>query len=197
MNKLLKALVLTTRPGIKFLLRPFFSAEYLSGRHFQGDSLAGCLWGIQSVWQRSILRLGRPYPFPAGLTCRVSNGKNISFHADDLNNFQSPGTYFQNFAGRITLGRGCYIAANVGIITANHDPSTLDQHLPAKDVVIGEQCWIGMNSVIMPGVILGPKTIVGAGSVVTRSFPEGHCTIVGSPARPLNISASKEQTERT
>jgi acetyltransferase-like isoleucine patch superfamily enzyme len=89
----------------------------------------------------------------------------------------------QNFAGHITLGHGCYLAPNVGIITANHDPLNPDKHLDAQDVVIGDGCWIGMNSVILPGVVLGPKTVVGAGSVVTKPFVDGHAVIAGSPAR--------------
>ena len=40
-----------------------------------------------------------------------------------------------------------------------------------------------MNSVILPGVRLGTRTIVGSGSVVTKSFPEGYCIIAGSPAK--------------
>ena len=40
-----------------------------------------------------------------------------------------------------------------------------------------------MGAIILPGVVLGPRTIVGAGSVVTKSFPEGFCIIAGNPAR--------------
>lgn len=39
-----------------------------------------------------------------------------------------------------------------------------------------------MNSVILPGVVLGNNTIVGAGSIVTKSFIEGNCIIAGNPA---------------
>ncbi len=49
--------------------------------------------------------------------------------------------------------------------------------------MIGEKSWIGMNSMILPGVSLGPNTIVGAGSVVTKSFIDGNCIIAGNPAR--------------
>lgn len=42
-----------------------------------------------------------------------------------------------------------------------------------------------MNSILLPGVCLGNNTIVGAGSVVTKSFPEGNCVIVGNPARKI------------
>ena len=40
-----------------------------------------------------------------------------------------------------------------------------------------------MNSMILPGVTLGSHTVVGAGSVVTKSFPAGHCIIAGNPAK--------------
>ena len=40
-----------------------------------------------------------------------------------------------------------------------------------------------MNSIILPNVTLGDFTIVGAGSVVTKSFPEGYCVIAGNPAK--------------
>ena len=52
-----------------------------------------------------------------------------------------------------------------------------------KKVIIGDKTWIGMNSLILPGVVLGPNTVVGGGSVVTKSFPDGHCVIAGNPAK--------------
>ena len=72
---------------------------------------------------------------------------------------------------------------NVGIITTNHSVKNPDEHDGPKDVRLGEKCWLGMNSMILPGVILGNNTIVGAGAIVTKSFPEGHCIIAGNPAR--------------
>lgn len=181
MKRLAKLLILKMRPLIIAILSLFFERRYLRGRHFEAG-LGGYVWALRAIWQRNILRLARTLPFPAALTSHVSTGAAIDFHPDDLNNFQSPGTYFQNFAGRITLGKGCYIGPNVGIITANHDPTDLEQHLPAQDVSLGENCWVGMNSVIMPGVVLGPRTIVGAGAVVTKSFLRGDCLIAGVPA---------------
>ena len=52
-----------------------------------------------------------------------------------------------------------------------------------EKVKICDYSWAGMNSVILPGVKLGTRTIVAAGSVVTKSFPEGYCVIAGSPAK--------------
>lgn len=54
-----------------------------------------------------------------------------------------------------------------------------------KEVRIDDYCWIGMNVVVLPGVHLGPRTIVGAGSVVTKSFSDGYCVIAGNPAKKI------------
>ena len=192
MRRLARALFAAIAPIIGVFLRLFFDRRHLRGRHFEG-SFAGYVWGLRAVWTRNILRLDKTYPFPVALGARISNARNITFHPDNLDNFQSPGLYLQNFSGHITLGHGCYLAPNVGIITANHDPFNPDEHLDAQDVVIGAGCWIGMNSVILPGVVLGPKTVVGAGSVVTRSFADGHAVIAGAPARLIKSLVAEQE----
>lgn len=123
-------------------------------------------------------------PWPVSPRICITGAENNTFHPDDLNNFQTCGYYFQAIE-KITIGRGTYIASNVWIITANHSLSDLNSHAPAETVILGENCWIGMNSVILQGVTLGPHTVVGAGSVVTKSFPEGHCMIAGNPAKKI------------
>lgn len=70
----------------------------------------------------------------------------------------------------------------MGILSANHD--IYDQRkYNAAPITIGDYSWIGMNSVVTAGVILGPRTIVAAGAVVTKSFPEGFCILAGVPAK--------------
>ena len=117
------------------------------------------------------------------LTCYLSSSKNIHFDPDDINNFQSPGVYYQNFKADIYIGKGSFIGPNVGIITSNHSINNPSEHMEGEDVVIGEKCWIGMNSVILPGVTLGDGTVVAAGSVVNKSFPDGGVLVAGSPAK--------------
>lgn len=51
-----------------------------------------------------------------------------------------------------------------------------------KDVIIGENCMIGMNSVILPGAILEKHCVVGANSVVSGVFDD-YSVIVGTPAK--------------
>ena len=184
MKDVLKRLMRSIRPVLNFSLSLFFQRQYLTGRHFD-PGLGGYVWAFRAAWTRSILRLAPPMPWPTALSCHISKAENLRFHPDDLNNFQSPGTYFQNFNGCIYLGRGSFIGPNVGIITSNHRSDDLDSHEAGQDVVIGERCWIGMNAVVLPGVQLGPSTVVAAGAVVTKSFPEGHAMIGGVPAKVL------------
>ena len=94
----------------------------------------------------------------------------------------------------IYVGKGSYVAPNVGLITTNHDPEDPSKHLPGKDIRIGENCWIGMNAVVLPGVVLGDHTVVAAGAVVTKSFPEGYTVIGGVPAKKIrDISQIKKE----
>jgi acetyltransferase-like isoleucine patch superfamily enzyme len=163
-----------------------FDRKYLKGRYFT-KSKWGYKWLIRSIFTQKILGLGnRNCPWPVSPFCIVSFPESISFDPDDINNFQTFGTYFMARPdGKIRIGKGTKIAPNVGIITQNHDLQDLEKAAPAEDVIIGERCWIGMNSVILPGVILGDHTIVGAGSVVTKSFLQGDCLIAGNPAKVI------------
>lgn len=95
-----------------------------------------------------------------------------------------PGNYIQGNGGLI-IGKYVGVTGNVGIISGNHDVLDHSKHIN-KEIRIGDYCWIGMNSMILPGVVLGPRTIVGAGSVVTKSFPDGYCVIAGNPARLIH-----------
>jgi len=96
----------------------------------------------------------------------------------------------------IEIGDYTNIAPGVGIISANHDPVDNDKHLPSPPIKIGKHCWIGINAVILPGVILGDYTIVGAGAVATKSFEEGYCIIAGNPAKLLRKIELKEKREK-
>lgn len=163
-----------------------YDPAYLRGRWFD-DSVKGWRWCWRSLFMQKIVGYNRHVPFPVSHRNTVGLVQNIAFHPDDLNNFQNFGCYFQSYGASIVLGRGTYVAPNVGLITQNHVPGSPERHGEGRAISIGEKCWIGMNAVVLPGVELGPRTTVGAGSVVTKSFPEGHCVIAGNPARIVRL----------
>lgn len=97
----------------------------------------------------------------------------------------------------ISIGDDVTISTNVHLI--NHDNSVCKVLPEFTDVfgriTIGNNCFIGANSIILPGVTLGANTIVAAGSVVTKSF-EGNVVIGGNPARIItDISTYREKVK--
>lgn len=92
-------------------------------------------------------------------------------------------------AQSVSIGKDVLMASGVFISDHNHslDPQKLhplEGALVTKPVAIGDGCWLGERCVILPGVTLGPRTIVGAGAVVTKSFP-ANSTVAGIPAKEL------------
>ena len=85
--------------------------------------------------------------------------------------------------GGITIGDYVQIAANVQLISNNHDPYDR-MVLTCKPVVIKDHAWIGAGASIMPGVTIGKYAIVGAASVVTHDVGD-YEVAVGNPARVI------------
>ena len=169
----------------KILGTIFYKNSYLKGRHFKGKKCFGWNWITKNFFMQKIIGINRGIPFPVDFRMKVANWKNIVFDLDDMNVFHKVGNYYQAVDAKIYIGRKTQIANGVAIITSNHDLEDITVHSEGKDVVIGEECWIASNAVILPGVHLGKHTIVGAGAVVTKSFPDGWCVLAGVPAKVI------------
>lgn len=123
---------------------------------------------------------------------RISIGKNV---------YVGEGTRIWS-ADNITIGDYCLISHNVNIHDTNSH--SLDSHtrrmefdslwkpvegtsvdsVAKSSVTIGRDVWIGFNSIIMKGVVIGDGAIIGAGSVVTRNV-EPYSVVAGNPARHI------------
>ena len=87
----------------------------------------------------------------------------------------------------VIIGDYCQMAPNVAIYTASHPvyPSTRNTAYEyGKEIVIGDNVWIGGNSVILPGVHIGNDVVIGAGSVVTKDIPD-RCIAAGNPCKVI------------
>lgn len=87
----------------------------------------------------------------------------------------------------VTIGNDCMFGPNVGLYAVAHpmDAAGRKQMLGiAKPITVGNNVWIGGNSVVLMGVTIGNNAIIGAGSVVTKDVPE-NALVAGNPARVI------------
>lgn len=118
---------------------------------------------------------------------------NPPFHCDFGFNIEVGDGFFANFnctfldSGKIVIGDNCLLGPNVSIYTSGH-PIHPDSRkgcpVYAIGVTIGDNCWIGGNTVICPGVHIGNNVVIGAGSVVTKDIPDW-TVAVGNPCRVI------------
>ena len=82
----------------------------------------------------------------------------------------------------IHIGSGCLIASGTTILTHEHIFVKPDGSYYFKDTYIGNNCFVGVNSLICPGVHIGNECVVGGGTIVTKDVPD-HCVVVGVPGK--------------
>lgn len=86
---------------------------------------------------------------------------------------------------RVVIGKNCMMAPNVALYSATHPVRAEERYNGVelgKPITIGDNCWIGGNSVINPGVTIGDNVVVASNSVVTKNFGS-NLVIGGNPAK--------------
>lgn len=91
--------------------------------------------------------------------------------------------YLQGTNG-IEMFDGVIFASGCKFISSNHDVKDIRSHVISEPIRIYENCWLGANVVVLPGVQIGSNSIIGAGSVVTKSVP-ANVVFAGNPARKI------------
>lgn len=118
---------------------------------------------------------------------------NPPFYCDYGSHIHVGKNFFANYnctiidVAKVIIGDNCQMAPNVAIYTAGHPvyPDTRNSGYEyGKEVRIGNNVWIGGNTVICPGVMIGNNSVIGAGSVVTRDIPDW-VVAAGNPCRVI------------
>lgn len=116
---------------------------------------------------------------------------NPPFYCDYGSHIEVGKNFFANYnctiidVAKVTIGDNCQMAPNVSIYTAGHPLHPVSRNSLYEygiSVTIGDNVWIGGNTVILPGVHIGSNTVIGAGSVVTKDIPDW-AVAVGNPCR--------------
>lgn len=118
---------------------------------------------------------------------------NPPFYCDYGTHIEVGKNFFANYnctildVAKVIIGDNCQMAPNVAIYTAGH-PVHPDIRNTAYEygieVTIGDNVWIGGNTIICPGVHIGSNTVIGAGSVVTKDIPDW-VIAAGNPCRVI------------
>lgn len=87
----------------------------------------------------------------------------------------------------IVIGSCTLIARGAVILSHDHVKRTINDNPKMYRTSIGSNTFIGINTIILPGVNIGNNVIIGSGSVVTKSFPS-NCVIAGNPAKIIKES---------
>lgn len=118
---------------------------------------------------------------------------NPPFYCDYGSHIEVGRNFFANYnctiidVAKVKIGDNCQFAPNVSIYTAGHPIHPVSRNSLYEygiSVTIGDNVWIGGNTVIMPGVHIGSNTVIGAGSVVTKDIPDW-VVAAGNPCRVI------------
>lgn len=126
---------------------------------------------------------------------------NPPFYCDYGTHIEVGKNFFANYnctiidVAKVTIGDNCQMAPNVAIYTAGHPVHPAARNTAYEygiEVTIGDNVWIGGNTVILPGVHIGNNAVIGAGSVVTKDIPD-NVIAAGNPCRVIRSITEEDR----
>ena len=96
---------------------------------------------------------------------------------------------------KVKIGDNCLFGPHVSIFTAGHPiyPSTRNSGYEyGKEIIIGDNVWIGGGAIVCPGVTIGSNVVIGAGSVVTKDMPSW-TVCAGNPCKVLRMITKEDE----
>lgn len=162
---------------MKRLIRSFLNivgGPAFADSKFPVGTLLRC-WFAQKV-----LRINSSVPWPVHWTSKVIEPSKIK------RGTRMPGlalgVYIDGRNG-IEIGENTWIGPGAKLVSKNHSVENFETYTDDDPIVIGKNCWIASNAVILAGVELGDHTVVAAGAVVTKSFKGTDQVLAGIPAK--------------
>jgi acetyltransferase-like isoleucine patch superfamily enzyme len=124
------------------------------------------------------------FDFGASITARggqIVFGDNFSANEQVIFN--------ADIGGKLTFGKNCLVGPRSIFRTSNHgfldlNSSIAQQKHDSRDITVGDDVWIGAGVIVLPGVKIGDRCVIGAGAVVTRDIPS-ESIAAGVPARVI------------
>lgn len=142
---------------------------------------------IDALSQRGV-QLGDNVTIARGVTIQCTGViRNLGVGLEIGNNSAVGAFSFLGAQGGITIGNNVIIGPKAKFHSENHQFESREQPIrlqgeTRKGIVVQDDCWIGSASILVDGVTIGEGSVVGAGSVVTKSVPP-YSVIAGVPAR--------------
>lgn len=182
MNKIIFKLKLKLRKKVKINM----ATVVKNPAHIEIGEKTRILHGCHLIASRGVIKIGRNVHLNRNVILYSERSGSVITIGDGTEINDGSGFYG---CGKIEVGENTLFGPAVKVIAYTHNFSDehrliKDQGLTPKDVVIGNNCWIGANAVILPGVTIGNGAIVAAGAVVSKDVAE-NMIVGGVPAKPI------------
>jgi acetyltransferase-like isoleucine patch superfamily enzyme len=167
------------RSALRSILDPRTWLQVLRLAHFASYSH---VQEVRKIDRGEGVRMAPNVSFRNGERIRIGRGSHIG---------EFSVIWAGNSHGRITFGDHCLLAPNVTVTASNYrivqsNTPIMYQPKDERDIVIGNDVWLGANVVVLAGVTIGDGAVVAAGAVVTKDLPP-QCIAGGVPANVIGM----------